>query len=166
MAAIPVDSSLVDSITSTLTDETIDSDLAMDGFDATDRYPEHGHDALRSAYRSGHASGASAAIAASRREMETLRGDVNHLVQPIIGALRWAINGGKQINTADLEHHASQLYRALDAIDAALGEEPLRDQLAAAQHHPKPVGPDEIEAGSDRADGRVYTWQPLPVIHR
>ncbi|MDJ0010125.1 hypothetical protein [Gordonia alkanivorans] len=31
----------------------IDASLALDGFDASERYPEHGHDALRVAYRSG-----------------------------------------------------------------------------------------------------------------
>lgn len=36
-------------------DADIDASLALDGFDASDRYPEYGHSALRAAYRSGWA---------------------------------------------------------------------------------------------------------------
>ena len=46
-------------------DAQIDADLALDGFDPKDRYPEHGHDALRTAYRSGWESAGIAAAAVS-----------------------------------------------------------------------------------------------------
>ena len=46
-------------------DAQIDADLALDGFDPKDRYPEHGHDALRTAYRSGWESAGMAAAAVS-----------------------------------------------------------------------------------------------------
>ena len=36
-------------------DTDIDASLALDGFDASERYTEYGHDALRAAYRSGWA---------------------------------------------------------------------------------------------------------------
>lgn len=36
-------------------DADIDASLTLDGFDASDRYPEYGHSALRAAYRSGWA---------------------------------------------------------------------------------------------------------------
>ena len=36
-------------------DADIDASLALDGFDASDRYPEYGHSALRAAYRLGWA---------------------------------------------------------------------------------------------------------------
>lgn len=37
----------------TPTDVEIDFDLRLEGFDADEEYPEHGHDALRVAYRAG-----------------------------------------------------------------------------------------------------------------
>lgn len=36
-------------------DADIDASLTLDGFDASDRYPEYGHSALRAAYRLGWA---------------------------------------------------------------------------------------------------------------
>lgn len=148
-----------------ITDEAVDTDLLLDGFRTDERYPEHGHDALRTAYRSGFETGAVAAQVEARRELSTLRGDLGHLLSPVAGALRWSVNKGTEISMADLESHVVRIFRALDTLDAALGEQPLRDQLAAAQNHPLPVGPDAIEAGADRADGRTYTWRAHPVIH-
>lgn len=37
-----------------LTDAEIDFDLRLEGFDPNEQYPEHGHDALRTAYRAGY----------------------------------------------------------------------------------------------------------------
>lgn len=39
-----------------VTDEQIDADLCMEGFDPDESYPEYGHDALRQAYRAGRAA--------------------------------------------------------------------------------------------------------------
>lgn len=35
------------------TDEQIDADLRMDGFNPDEDYPEHSHEDLRTAYRAG-----------------------------------------------------------------------------------------------------------------
>jgi hypothetical protein len=37
-------------------DASVDADLRLCGFDADETYPEHGHEALRSAYRAGLAA--------------------------------------------------------------------------------------------------------------
>lgn len=39
------------------TDEQVDRDLALEGFDAREEWPEYGHGSLRQAWRGGYESG-------------------------------------------------------------------------------------------------------------
>lgn len=62
------------------TDDRIDADLRLDGFDPDEHYPEHGHDALRTAYRSGWES-AMIAVRAHDRQADTVQGDPEALAR-------------------------------------------------------------------------------------
>jgi hypothetical protein len=100
-------------------------------------------------------------------DMETLRGDVHHLLNPLIGHLRMVADGfdpaavpldprvavelpdgvpqSVLIDQAELVALVQRLMVVTDLCDAALGERPMREQLAAlsaTQHAtPAPVVP-------------------------
>lgn len=58
---------------SATTDDDIDIDLAIEGFDANDRYPEYGHEALRTAWRAGFDSAIAATAVPSAVPAEAER---------------------------------------------------------------------------------------------
>lgn len=64
------------------TDEQIDADLALDGFDPDEKYPEHPHSALRTAYRSGYEAALIVAGRDSRDGIVVPRELIERLTEP------------------------------------------------------------------------------------
>lgn len=74
------------------TDDQIDASLALEGFNAAERYPEYGHEALQTAYRAGweDASAALAAMEARAVAAEAARDEfaerLSHLLCDLTGS--------------------------------------------------------------------------------
>jgi hypothetical protein len=70
-----------------------------------------------------------------RELFEQARGDVHHYINPVIGAIRYALHKGVVLEAHELEWVVNKLLLATDAVDAGLGEIPMRDQIAALKNN-------------------------------
>ena len=66
----------------------------------------------------------------SLEDAKARRGDIHHLLSPIIGDLRMAAADGEPPTAKELAGWAARLRHAMDVADAMVGEEPMRVQMA------------------------------------
>ena len=65
--------------------------------------------------------------------LEKARGEAHHHLQPLIGWLRLQVAHPDRPRFSGLEDQAviDRLFRCLDAVDAACGHQPMREEIAA-----------------------------------
>ena len=64
-------------------------------------------------------------------DAEKVRGDVHHLVQPVIGLLRLTVHDGQNIDPATAESLVRRLRAVLAIVDTSVGLGETREQLAS-----------------------------------
>jgi len=88
-----------------------------------------------------------AAKAEIAADAEKLRGDMHHLISPIIGALRVSEHHKEPLTEEDLKHMITRLYVALSLMDEAVTGTVVPDEVrgqygVGLNHYPSLIDPD------------------------